>query len=114
MSIDSTRRRANKLSIWLAGITPFTLLLETDVIFDTTVAGIPCQCEVVHAYEFIPMRSYGPGMEDATEAEGFEFEFNILDRKGYKAKWLEKKVTPADIYRLYEEFTIMQEGLEYA
>lgn len=114
MPIDSTRRRANKLSIWLAGITPFTLLLETSVIFDTTVAGIPCQCEVVHATEFIPMRSYGPGMEDATESEGGEFEFNILDRKGYKAKWLERKVSTDDIDRLYEEFTIMQEGLEYA
>lgn len=84
------------------------------MLFDTKIAGIPCQCEVVHATEFVPMRSYGPGMEDASEAEGGEFEFNILDRKGYKAKWLERKVSPEDIDRLYEEFAIMQEGEEYA
>ena len=81
--------------------------------FDTHISGIPCQCQVFNATPVIPMKVYGPGMADADPPEGGEFDYNILDRKGYRAKWLEAKVTPKDVDRLYEEFCIMQEAEEF-
>ena len=80
--------------------------------FPTYIAGIPCQCNVIYATPLIPMRVYGPGMEDADPPEGGDFEFEILDRKGYRAKWLEHKLTSKDVDRLYEEFCIMQKAEE--
>lgn len=85
------------------------------MIFPTYIAGIPCQCKVIYATPNIPMRVYGPGMDDANPPEGGDFDFEILDRKGYQAKWLGQKVTPKDIDRLYEEYSILMEAeeLEY-
>lgn len=83
--------------------------------FNTHISGIPCQCQVNYATPVIPMRVYGSGMGDADPPEGGDFDFHILDRKGYRAKWLEHKITSKDVARLYEEFCIMQkaEELEY-
>lgn len=83
------------------------------MIFPTFVSGIPCQCEVTHATRYVPMQVYGPGMADANPPEEAEFEFNLLDRKGYKANWLESKLTDKDRERLYEEFAILCEAEEY-
>lgn len=48
------------------------------------IAGIPCCIEVTRCYT-----------ERATwDFPGYtEFEFEVYDRKGYRAKWLEAKVT---------------------
>lgn len=83
--------------------------------FPTYISGIPCQCVVTYATPVIPMRVYGPGFADADPPEGGDFDFYIVDRKGYRAKWLEHKITSKDVDRLYEEFCIMQkaEELEY-
>ncbi len=83
------------------------------MIFPTYVAGIPCQCKVIHATRYVPMRVYGPGMADADPPEESEFDFELLDRKGYRAYWLETKLTDKDSARLYEEFSILCEGEEY-
>lgn len=83
------------------------------MIFPTKVAGIPCQCKVTHATPIIPMNVYGPGMADADPAEGGEFEYVLLDRRNYPARWLEKKVTPQDEARLFEEFAILTEAEAY-
>ena len=83
------------------------------MLFPTYIAGIPCQCNVIYATPLIPMRVYGPGMEDADPPEGGDFEFEILDRKGYRAKWLEPKITPKDVDRLYEEYRILMEAEEF-
>lgn len=56
------------------------------MIFETKVSGIPCQCKVTYV-----------------DRDG-EFEFMILDRKGYHANWLESKLTDDDPARLYQEY----------
>lgn len=75
------------------------------MIFDTKVAGIPCQCKVTHYRAGKSAYLSGP-MEDAREAEPEEFEYEILDSKGKLAPWLSKKLTEADTERLLEEFHI--------
>jgi len=64
-------------------------------IFQTKVSGIPCQCKV-----------------DYTPPDIRGFEFRILDRKGYLAPWLERKVTPDTIDALYDAY--IEEVADYA
>ena len=73
------------------------------MIFTTKIAGIPCQCEVTFHMPASPMRITGTGFGDAEPPEYEEFEFTVLDRKGYKAPWLQHKLTSADASRLTEE-----------
>lgn len=81
--------------------------------FSTHVAGIPCQCEVTCYYPARPMRITGTGFGDADPPEPEIFEFEILDRKGRYAPWLEKKMTPADEARIHEEFLIHRGSEHY-
>jgi len=74
------------------------------MIFDTRVAGIPCQCEVLEYSEGLPMRITGWGFGDADPPEPGEFEYQILDRRGRYARWLEDKLTDDDDERLEREF----------
>ena len=84
------------------------------MIFDTKVAGIPCQCKVTHYLSGKPAYIEGPP-ENAEEAEPEEFEYVILDRRGRPAPWLQRKVTPADDERLLEEFhtTVLEDKHGY-
>jgi hypothetical protein len=59
----------------------------------STVAGIPCLIGVI-TYDCVN------GDSRCTDSDydfnGYtDIEFDILDRKGYKAGWLEKKLTPS-------------------
>lgn len=72
--------------------------------FHTKVCGIPCIVKVTSYHKAEPMRIYGSGYGDCDPPEPEEFEFRLLDRKGYPAKWLEAKLTPADEQRIYEDF----------
>jgi hypothetical protein len=71
--------------------------------FATRISGIPCQIRIQHLTHPQPMRVYGLGVEDVDPPEPGEFEFEVLDRKGYKASWLADKLKEDDIDRLYEE-----------
>jgi hypothetical protein len=53
----------------------------------------------------MPMRVTGSGFGDAIAPEKEEVEFKVLDRKGYLAPWLEKKLTTQDIARITREIT---------
>lgn len=71
--------------------------------FSYRLAGIPCQIEILQYY-YRPARIYGPP-EHCYPSE-FEFEYIVLDRKGYKADWLARKINDdieADILATYEE-----------
>lgn len=72
--------------------------------FESRVAGIPCQVEVLTYYPDRPMRVTGLGFGDADPPEPEFFEFELLDRKGYPAPWLERKLTPDDHQRLLTEY----------
>tara|TARA_B100000929_G_scaffold275348_1_gene249193 strand:- start:857 stop:1030 length:174 start_codon:yes stop_codon:yes gene_type:complete len=52
------------------------------------------------------MRTTGSGFGDADPPEDEEFEFEVYDRGGYRAPWLERKVTEEDeidLLRIYKE-----------
>lgn len=73
--------------------------------FETTIAGIPCGVVVNHFHTIPRWRGsiYScPSAEDYYG--GDEFDYTILDRKGYPAEWLEKKLKPTDEYRLLTEY----------
>jgi len=78
------------------------------MIFHTHVAGIPCQCLVFTYEEAIPMRITGTGYGDAEPPEPEVFEFRLLDRKGYPAPWLERKLTHEDADRFLTEYLEQQ------
>ena len=71
--------------------------------FPTRVAGIPCQCLVLEYYPESPM-SYRMGRWGLTPSEPEQFDFCLLDRKGYPAPWLERKLVKDDYYRLRDEY----------
>lgn len=72
--------------------------------FDTRVSGIPCQCRVIRYDAGLPMRITGWGFGDADPPEPPEFDFEILDRRGRRAEWLERKLTEDDEERLLDEY----------
>lgn len=74
------------------------------MIFETHVNSIPCQCEVLYYRPGVPMRITGSGFGDADPPEPPEFEFRLLDMKGYPAKWLDRHVTDQVETQLFNEF----------
>lgn len=65
---------------------------------ETTVSGIPCQIQVDRCFVQKPM---GRSADSDWDCYGYEeIEFSVLDRKGYPAAWLEKKLTDADRERI--------------
>ena len=71
--------------------------------FETTIAGIPCGIKVTAYSPGKPWRQHtfkGAGPGDCDPPEPAECEFLVLDRKGYEAPWLEKKMTHADVERI--------------
>lgn len=71
------------------------------MIFPTHINGIPCQCKVVQYEPYIPPPMWGERL-DPPDEEYFEFE--ILDRKGYPARWLADKASPEDAIRFRDEY----------
>lgn len=69
--------------------------------FSTRVAGIPCQVDVTY---YQPGEDYCINSASLEPNAPEEFEFNLLDRKGYPAAWLESKMTESDIDRILEEY----------
>lgn len=82
------------------------------MIFPTNVQGIPCQCEVISMTAYDPGRTTGP-VERCYPPEGGEIEFLILDRQGYHAPWLERKLTSADQARIEEEIHVMSQADQF-
>jgi len=69
---------------------------------ETTIAGIPCLIGVTH-YECV-RGSYSYNAASDMDYYGYnDAEWEVLDRKGYKAAWLERKVTDADTRRIEAE-----------
>lgn len=73
------------------------------MIFDTRIAGIPCQCKVFAIYPAKPIYVHDKGWGYTEPPEPASFDYQILDRKGYPAPWLEKKLNDQTRYDLEEE-----------
>lgn len=67
----------------------------------TRIAGIPCQIAVTHFKVQPPL---GRNCDSDWDCYGYtSIEFDVLDRRGRPAAWLERKLTPRDIERIEAE-----------
>ena len=81
------------------------------MIFNTQIAGIPCQCQVTMCRNAQPFHG---DINTAIDPPDYgEFDFRILDRTGYPAPWLTEKLAPDDHNRLLEEFQLEALGERY-
>lgn len=71
-----------------------------------TVAGIPCLLKVTSYIKVSPWRGSPSTCPSSDDYYGYEeTEWVLCDRKGYPAKWLEKKLTKLDHDRAEEEIS---------
>ena len=72
-------------------------------LFETQIQGIPCQIHVTDCT--VVKGSYSYHAASDWDYYGYtEFDFEVYDRKGYPAAWLERKMTDADRSRIQEEY----------
>lgn len=61
------------------------------------LAGIPCLIEVTNYVRVAPWKGSAQTCDSSDDYYGYtEYEYNILDRRGRKAPWLERKITPEE------------------
>lgn len=71
---------------------------------ESNVQGIPCLIEVMSCTVVKPWRGSAQSCPSSDDYYGYsEVEFVVLDRKGYKAAWLERKMTDEDRARIKTE-----------
>lgn len=73
----------------------------------THIQGIPCQVRMVNGFYQRPWCGSSHNCPSDLDYYGgwFDVEFEVYDRKGYRAKWLECKMTPEDEERLVQLLT---------
>ena len=67
------------------------------MIFDSHIQGIPCQIEITH---YTPPERRMVTCTTIDPPDPGELEWQVLDRKGYPAAWLEAKMTRDDRWRI--------------
>ena len=70
--------------------------------FESRVCGIPCIVRVKYWEVYVPAQRSGPP-ERCYPEEGGEGDWEILDRNGRPAPWLDNKLTDDDRYRIDTE-----------
>ena len=70
------------------------------MIFDSHIQGIPCQIEITY---YIPPERKIVTCTTIDPPDPGELEWQVLDRKGYRAQWLENKMTRDDELRIDNE-----------
>ena len=68
----------------------------------STVAGIPCLIDYQVYGKYVPAKT-DADPNSCYEAEYPDVDFTVLDRKGYPAPWLEKKLTDDETNRIEHE-----------
>ena len=64
-----------------------------ELVFDTRIAGIPCQIGVTYFHYQPPWRGSAHTCDSDWDYYGYhELEYDVLDRRGRKAEWLERKM----------------------
>lgn len=71
-------------------------------LIETSIQGIPCQIDVT---TYVVVKgSYSYNAPSDLDYYGYtEIEFDVYDRKGYPAAWLERKMTVNDRQRIEAE-----------
>lgn len=68
-----------------------------------TLAGIPCLIKVTHFMKVAPWRGSPQTCPSSDDYYGYtDSEWELYDRKGYRARWLDKKLTPFEKDRVEE------------
>lgn len=72
--------------------------------FETTVCGIPCGVIVDDCIVVKPFKGSPHLCDSDIDYYGYtEINFTLLDRKGYQADWLRRKMSAEDVELLEEE-----------
>ena len=77
--------------------------------FDATVMGIPAIIRVTYWERYVPAQISGPP-EHCYPAEGGCGDWEVLDRRGRPAPWLERKLTEEERERLDQAVFDHMEG----
>ena len=87
--------------------------MKTVADFSTTVCGIPCGVVIVD-YTFVPPFNNNPRLCDSDwDYYGYEeMDWYLVNRKGYKAEWLENKMSDSDTASVKEEISNYKRGDE--
>lgn len=73
------------------------------------MAGIPCQIKPTYVFVQKPL---GPNCDSDWDCYGYSnVEFDVYDRKGYPADWLQRKMTDKDEERIIEQILAQREDL---
>lgn len=76
------------------------------------IQGIPCLIEVTFFLSVPPWRGSAHTCPSSDDYYGYtDIEFDVYDRKGYKAPWLERKMTEEDV-NCIERLIIKQSIIE--
>jgi len=71
---------------------------------ESRICGIPCLIQVDSHVVVEPWKGRVTDCPSDMDYHGYcETEFTVFDRKGYKAPWLEKKMTEEDVERILED-----------
>jgi hypothetical protein len=85
----------------------------SDITIACKVSGIPCQAELI---SYAPFRDGRRGhIDNWLPDDPAEVEFQILDRKGRYAEWLERKMTEEERWKIEEalEKTLTESSRDY-
>ena len=85
-----------------------------DYQFASNVCGIPCIIRVDNYFKQRAWSGSAYNCQSDWDYYGYEeLEYSVLDRKGYPAAWLERKLTPKERSRITEEISdVMREERE--
>ena len=74
--------------------------------FASNVCGIPCIINVDHYFKQPEWQGSAHNCLSDWDFSGYEeITYSVLDRKGYPAAWLERKLTPKDHFRITKEIS---------
>lgn len=71
---------------------------------DTRIANIPCKVEITRYYKYRAATIWGHP-DGWAPGEPEEISFQVLDRRGRAAPWLEEKLTEDDRKRIIKELS---------
>ena len=74
---------------------------------ESRISGIPC---LIGVKDYFKQEALGRRADSDWDCYGYtENDWDVLDRKGYKANWLEKKLTSKEEEKINNEIEIYME-----